>query len=334
MLGVESFELGTEEYELLRHPIVGGVILFTRNYESPRQLQALTASIHAVRRPALLVAVDHEGGRVQRFRSGFTPLPAVRRLGEIYDRDRRAARRLAQVSGWLMAVELRAVGVDFSCAPVLDVASEVSTVIGDRGFHPEPLVVAELAHAYMRGMAQAGMAAVGKHFPGHGSVAADSHHEVPRDNRSYVDIASADMAAFERMIRYGVTGLMATHVIYPNIDTAPAGFSPTWLRGILRRRLGFSGAILSDDLGMAGAAWAGDAVMRAQIALAAGCDMVLACNERAAAVAILERLEHGAVDPVSSARLARLRGTAAIDWTALSADERWRQASSAVQSYA
>ncbi len=218
MLGVEGLELSAEERELLRHPQVGGVILFTRNYHSPAQVAALVAAIHALRQPRLLVAVDHEGGRVQRFREGFTRLPAVRRLGEIYDQERMRAKQLARVSGWLMAAELRAVGVDFSFAPVLDLDHGVSGVIGDRAFHHDPEAVADLAHAYMSGMQKAGMEAVGKHFPGHGGVAADSHHELPIDPRPYEALADADLLAFERMIHYGLAALMPAHVRYPAVD--------------------------------------------------------------------------------------------------------------------
>jgi beta-N-acetylhexosaminidase len=307
MLGLENPALSAEERELLQHPLVGGVILFSRNYHSPDQLGALLDSIHAVRQPRLLVAVDHEGGRVQRFRDGFTRLPAVRRLGDCYDSDPKRAKQLARTTGWLMAAELRAVGVDFSFAPVLDLDYGISTVIGDRAFHSDPRAVSELAQAYLHGMHKAGMEAVGKHFPGHGNVAADSHHELPIDQRAYADLAAADLVPFARLVEYGLAGIMPAHVVYTAVDDQPAGFSNRWLQDILRQQLGFQGVIFSDDLDMAGAGVAGTPPERAQAALAAGCDMVLACNDRAAAIAILDGL-HYSPDPATHLRLIRFHG--------------------------
>jgi beta-N-acetylhexosaminidase len=332
MLGLEGVELAPEERELLLHPQVGGVILFARNYQSPEQVAALTTAIHDVRRPRLLVAVDHEGGRVQRFREGFTRLPAVRRLGEIYDRDPLRAKYLARATGWLMAAELRAVGVDFSFAPVLDLDHGVSGIIGDRAFHSDPETVADLAHAYMSGMQKAGMEAVGKHFPGHGGIAADSHRELPVDPRSYADLATTDLLAFERMIHYGLVALMPAHVVYPQVDERPAGFSARWLRAILRQRLEFHGVIFSDDLDMAGARGAGSPPEGARAALAAGCDMVLACNDRQAAVAILDHL-HEAMEPVSQLRLIRLHGRGKLTVERLRRNPVWQRAVRLVQDY-
>lgn len=332
MLGLEGATLSAEERELLRHPQVGGVILFARNYQSPEQVRALADAIHALRQPRLLIAVDHEGGRVQRFREGFTRLPAVRRLGELFDQHPQRARQLARITGWLMAAELRAVGVDFSFAPVLDLDHGVSGIIGDRAFHHDPEVVADLAHAYRSGMQKAGMEAVGKHFPGHGGIAADSHLELPVDPRSYDQLAGADLLAFERMIHYGLAALMPAHVLYPQVDDQPAGFSARWLKDILRQRLEFQGAIFSDDLDMAGAGVAGSPVERARAALAAGCDMVLACNDRAAAVAILQGL-HEAPDPVSQFRLIRLHGRGRSTLERLQRNPLWRQALRLVQDY-
>jgi beta-N-acetylhexosaminidase len=332
MLGLEGLELTAQERELLRHPLVGGVILFTRNYQSPAQVAALTAAIHALRQPRLLVAVDHEGGRVQRFRDGFTRLPAVRQLGGIYDQDRMRAKQLARVTGWLMAAELRAVGVDLSFAPVLDVDHGVSGVIGDRAFHHDPESVADLAHAYASGMQKAGMEGVGKHFPGHGGIAADSHLELPVDPRPLADLETADLLAFERMIHYGLAALMPAHVLYPAVDEQPAGFSARWLKGILRQRLEFQGVIFSDDLDMAGAHAAGPPPERALAALAAGCDMVLACNDRRAAIAILDNLRYPP-DPVTQVRLIRLHGRGRLTVERLRRDPVWQRAVRLVHDY-
>lgn len=332
MMGLEGLALTAEEQDLLRHPLVGGVILFARNYQSPEQVAALVAAVHALRQPRLLVAVDHEGGRVQRFRDGFTRLPAVRRLGEIYDQDRMRAKQLARVTGWLMAAELRAVGVDLSFAPVLDLDHGVSGIIGDRAFHREPEAVADLAHAYTSGMQKAGMEAVGKHFPGHGGIATDSHLELPVDPRSWDELARVDLLAFERMIHYGLAALMPAHVLYPRVDDRPAGFSARWLKDILRRRLEFQGVIFSDDLDMAGAQEAGTPPERADAALAAGCDMVLACNDRRAAAAILDNLRY-APDPVTQVRLIRLHGRGHLTVERLRRGTVWQRASRLVRDY-
>jgi beta-N-acetylhexosaminidase len=329
MLDVQGLELLPEERERLKHPLVGGVILFSRNYQSPEQVEALVRDIHALREPQLLVAVDHEGGRVQRFRDGFTALPPIRELGRIFDENPRRARRLAETSGWLMATELRAVGVDFSFAPVLDLDRGVSRVIGDRAFHSHPETVADLAHAYMVGMHQAGMAAVGKHFPGHGAVEADSHLALPVDGRKLVDIQAEDMVPFERMIHYGLEGIMPAHVVFSRVDSLPAGFSGIWLRKILREQLGFQGVIFSDDLSMEGAKVAGDVVARAKMALSAGCDMVLVCNDAAAADQVLTGLgTHD--DPVSHLRLVRMHGRENPTRTQLAQEQSYRDAVRAV----
>lgn len=331
MLDLQGTVLEADERELLRHPLVGGLILFSRNYESPEQLTALLQEVHALRDPRLLVAVDHEGGRVQRFRSGFTALPPARVFGDIHVHDARRARRLAEATGWVMASELRAVGVDFSFAPVLDVDRGVSRVIGDRAFGTEPDIVSELAHSYMLGMRKAGMAATGKHFPGHGAVEADSHHALPVDERSFEDILADDLVPFERMIGYGMAAVMPAHVVYPQVDPNPAGFSAFWLREVLRKRLGFQGVIFSDDLSMEGAAAAaGDYVARAEAAVAAGCDMVLVCNNREGAIQIIDgfKPEH---NPVLHARLARMHGRHPVTWQALHQDPQWHQAVQVVE---
>jgi len=307
MLDLCGTTLSAEEHELLRHPQVGGVILFARNFESTQQLIALTQAIHAARQPPLLIAVDHEGGRVQRFREGFTRIPPMRRLGEIWVDHPQRARHLAHQTGYVLGAELRACGVDFSFTPVLDLDYGESQVIGDRAFHRDPQCVAELAHHLMLGLKEAGMAAVGKHFPGHGFVIADSHLAIPVDERDYADILIDDIEPFRQMIDYGLHAIMPAHVIYPKVDEQPAGFSAKWLKGILRSELGFDGVIFSDDLSMEGAKAGGDVVTRGQAALAAGCDMVLLCNEPASAKTLLDGLK-ASMPPVSLARLARMHG--------------------------
>ncbi|HHB12600.1 MAG TPA: beta-N-acetylhexosaminidase [Chromatiales bacterium] len=325
MADVEGPALTPADRELLLRPEVGGVILFARNYVSPDQVRSLTAAIHALRHPRLLIAVDQEGGRVQRFIDGFTRLPPAAALGGLYERDRQRAREAARELGWLMAAELKAVGVDFSFAPVLDLDRGLSAVIGDRAFHHDPEVVADLAHHYVLGMRQAGMEAVGKHFPGHGAVVADSHVELPVDPRPEVDILAEDAVPFERLVGYGLAGLMPAHMIFEAVDPVPVGFSEYWLRTVLRRRWRFEGAIFSDDLSMAAARVAGEAGARARAALAAGCDMVLVCNDRVAAWAAVEAVA-GHEEPASQARLARMHGHTGMSWDALRETARWKAA--------
>lgn len=288
ILDVNSYELDGEERELLAHPAVGGVIFFSRNYHDRAQLSALVKAIRAVK-PGLLITVDHEGGRVQRFRDGFFPLPAPGRLAQYSGPDKIT---LLQDAGWLMAAELSAHDIDLSFAPVLDL-ERGSEVIGDRSFGSEPEEVINHARAYIQGMHSAGMAAVAKHFPGHGSVRADSHKESPVDSRDFNEIARADMVPFKTLIGEGlVQGMMPAHVIYSSVDAQPAGFSAFWLKQILRQQLGFNGLIFSDDLTMEGAAVAGSYAERAHCALQAGCDLLLACNHRAGAVEIIDALPH------------------------------------------
>ncbi|HEY9051808.1 MAG TPA: beta-N-acetylhexosaminidase, partial [Gammaproteobacteria bacterium] len=273
MLDLAGTTMTAEEREMLLHPQAGGVILFTRNYESPQQISELVAEIHQLRSPHLLVAVDHEGGRVQRFREGFTSIPPAAVFGHIYKHDPAKALKMAEQCGWLMASECRAVGIDMSLAPVLDLGRGVSGVIGDRAFHHNPDKVAELAHQFMRGMQRAGMAATGKHFPGHGSTREDSHVAHPVDQRELNDILMEDIRPFERMIHYGLAAIMPAHVVYPRVDKLPAGYSEIWLKRILRQQLGFQGVIFSDDLSMEAAGVAGDFTHRAKAAINAGCDM-------------------------------------------------------------
>jgi len=307
MLDVESVHLTDADRRRLNHPLAGGVILFSRNYANGAQLAGLTEEIHALRNPPLIIAVDHEGGRVQRFRDGFTAIPAMRELGWAWDHGQQQARQLAHEVGFVLAAELLAHGVDLSFAPVLDLDRGISSVIGDRGFHSDPLAVGELARAVLHGLKQAGMNGVGKHFPGHGTVSADSHHEVPVDDRTYEDIEAADLAPFRRLIEAGVGGIMPAHVVYPRVDHQPAGFSPMWLKQVLRGRLGFDGVIFSDDLSMEGARGAGRVTDRARAAFGAGCDMVLLCNSPEAVDELLDNLSYP-MPAVSLARLARMHG--------------------------
>lgn len=332
MVDVSGLELQAEERERLRHPLVGGVILFSRNFASVEQVKALIDDIHSLRQPRLLVAVDQEGGRVQRFREGFTRLPAVRRLGEVYDRDPKLARQYAESSGWLMASELRAVGVDISFAPVLDLDRGVSAVIGDRAFHSDPEITADLAHAYMIGMRKADMEATGKHFPGHGSVAADSHTHLPIDERRYEDIRGEDLLPFERMIHFGMAAVMAAHVVYPTVDSTPAGFSRRWIGDVLRHELDFQGVIFSDDLSMVAAEEAGGYERRAELALEAGCDMVLVCNNDQGCIQVLDQLKR-APDPVSHLRVVRMHARHFPSMEALRQDPRWALAREQVRAY-
>jgi beta-N-acetylhexosaminidase len=307
MLDVAGTELDTNDRRRLQHPLVGGVILFSRNYASPEQLIRLTADIHALRSPELVIAVDHEGGRVQRFRDGFTLIPAMRELGRVWDENPQHAGHLAHEVGFVLAAELRANGVDLSFAPVLDVDYGNSSVIGDRALHSDPQAIAELARALVQGFRQGGMGAVGKHFPGHGHVRADSHLEVPVDDRPYAEIEASDLVPFRRLIEAGLSAIMPAHVIYPQVDRHPAGFSSFWLKTILRDELGFDGVIFSDDLSMEGASVAGGVVDRAHAALGAGCDMVLVCNKPDAADELLANLKYS-MSALGLARLARMHG--------------------------
>jgi len=312
MLDIEGTQLTVDDKRRLQHPLTGGVILFARNYSSLMQLTGLTAEIHALRIPPLLIAVDHEGGRIQRFRKDFTRLPTMRELGGIWDEHPGRARHLAQLTGYVLAAELRACGVDLSFTPVLDVDHGQSCIIGDRAFHRNPQAIADLAHSLMLGLKLGGMAAIGKHFPGHGFIQADSHIEVPVDERSYADIEMDDLIPFRQMIDFGLASIMPAHVIYSKVDSRPAGFSKVWLQEILRTNLGFDGCIFSDDLSMEGAAVAGDVVQRAEAAFNAGCDMVLVCNNPHAADKLLTELEWD-ISAISLVRLARMRGRSRPD---------------------
>ena len=322
MVDVAGLELTPEDREVLRHPLVGSVILFTRNYASPEQLRKLVADIHAARNPSLIVAVDQEGGRVQRFRPEFSLLPPPRRIGHAYDIDTSQGLQLARSMGWLMAAELRAHGVDLSFAPCVDLDYGVSEVIGDRAFHSKPAAVAELALAYMSGMKDAGMAATAKHFPGHGAVIADSHKSLPVDRRNWNELAD-DLLPYRRLIANGLPGVMVAHVLFPTVAPEPASLSRRWVQNALREELRFGGAIFTDDLSMGGAAEYGDIVARASAALDAGCDVLPVCNDRASVTQLLDGLRWDP-QPSSHLRLVRMRGKAAPEREELVAGDAWR----------
>jgi beta-N-acetylhexosaminidase len=328
MIDVAGSELSGEDRELLGHPLVGGVILFTRNYVDSDQLAALTGAIHAVRTPPLLIAVDQEGGRVQRFKTGFSVLPAARRLGHEFDIEASAALELARRLGWLMAAELRAHGVDLSFAPCVDLDYGASEVIGDRALDARSAVVGQLAVAYAHGMRDAGMAATAKHFPGHGAVVADSHLALPVDRRELADLQD-DIAPYRLLIANGLAAVMAAHVVYPAIDARPASFSRRWITQILRGELRFQGAVFSDDLSMGGAASVGDLLMRARLALAAGCDMLPVCNDRAGVRTLIERLDNEPA-PASQLRLVRMRGRDGMSVQALHTAPSWQRSREAL----
>jgi beta-N-acetylhexosaminidase len=304
MVDVGGLQLDEADRRRLMHPLVGGIILFARNFASPAQVKALTAEIRALRKPELLICVDHEGGRVQRFREGFTAIPPMRRLGQLWDKDRAKAVRAAESTGHAIGAELAAHGVDFSFAPVLDLDYGASSVIGDRSFHASGEAVGALAAALVRGLHSAGMGAVGKHFPGHGYATADSHVAIPTDDRSFEEIMATDVAPYRPVIAAGLAGIMPAHVVYPQVDPSPAGFSAFWMKEVLRRQLGFEGVIFSDDLSMEGASVAGGMKERAMAALAAGCDVVLVCNAPDAADELLASLSLKADE---ASRVSRMR---------------------------
>lgn len=335
MLDVVGTTLSQDDIRRIQHPLTGGVILFARNYENRKQLTELTAAIHAAR-PGVLIAVDHEGGRVQRFKTdGFTKLPAMRKLGELWDKDVLAATKAATDVGFILAAELRACGVDLSFTPVLDLDYGESGVIGDRAFHRDPRVVAMLAKSVNHGLALAGMANCGKHFPGHGFVKGDSHFEIPVDERNLKEILNDDAAPYD-WLGIGLAAVMPAHVIYPKVDKHPAGFSKKWL-SMLRKDMGFKGVIFSDDLSMEGASVAGNVINGAIAALSAGCDMVLICNSPDKADQLLSGLKvaANAATRESAARIASLLPQGAgLAWEALQDDPRYQAAKRVAQSLA
>ena len=303
MLDIAGTELTQEDIELLQAPQVGGMILFSRNIKSPAQVRALTDHMRRIR-PDILIAVDQEGGRVQRLKNGFTLLPAMGHFGELYLTQPEKALELTEQCGWLMAIEVLAVGIDFSFAPVLDL-NDVSDVIGDRAFAKNIKDIIPLASAFMKGMQRAGMATTGKHFPGHGSVKADSHVAAAIDTRDYQDIYNNDMQSFIKL-QSQLDALMPAHVIYEKVDPNPAGFSPYWIQKVLRQELQFDGVLFSDDLSMQAACVAGGADARIRAALDAGCDMGLVCNNRESACIALTGIEN--LPLPNQERLEQMRG--------------------------
>jgi beta-N-acetylhexosaminidase len=304
---VEGLVLTEADRERLMHPLMGGVILFARNYADPAQLKALTASIRALRTPHLTIVVDQEGGRVQRFHDGFTIIPPMRAVGAAWQKNPQHGLALAHAVGVVIGTEMVAHGLDFSFAPVLDLDWGGSTVIGDRSFGREPATVAALAGEVIAGLAAVGVASCAKHFPGHGFVKADSHHEIPRDTRPFADIAGDDMLPF-KLLADQFDSVMPAHIIFEQVDPMPAGFSWHWLKNVLRDQLGFRGVIFSDDLTMEGASVVGGDVSRAMAALNAGCDMVLLCNDQSRCGALLAGLVAEGVSPseAQSSHLTRM----------------------------
>jgi beta-N-acetylhexosaminidase len=313
IIGIQGTQLTPREREQIQVPQVSGVILFKRNFVSREQVTALIADMRKVRGDAFIVCVDQEGGPVQRFREGFTNLPALARIGELYERDRQQALALAEQHAWLMATEMRAIDIDISFAPVVDL-QRGNRAIGERAFHRQPAEVSALGLAYLRGMRLAGMAATIKHFPGHGSVLEDTHFDDAIDARSLEELRADDLIPFADAIEAGAEAVMMAHVIYPQIDAKPAGYSRIWIEQILRSDLGFRGIVFSDDISMAAAESAGGIDARIAAHSEAGCDLILVCKADIADAAL-----HAvrAATPFDPARLATLRGTIASTWYAL-----------------
>lgn len=334
MLDVSGFELTHEEIDILDHPLVGGLILFSRNYHDQNQLSDLVRHVRSVTRNAVLIATDHEGGRVQRFRQGFSKIPAMGSIALKFEGDTRQTSYLCEQFGWLMAAELLAFDIDISFAPVLDIHG-VSEVIGDRSFHQNPEKIIQLASEFIKGMHRAGMSATGKHFPGHGNVLEDSHIAMPIDKRSKEEIFGLDMAIFKSIHQQGLLdAVMPAHVIYPEVDDLPAGFSHNWIKQILRQELAFNGVVFSDDLSMQGAVQMGNIVERAELALDAGCDMVLVCNDPKGAAQVIDGLPSDLEFPLKSIdRIKRLRKSASADFSTLRKSKDYQVASKVLDQF-
>lgn len=328
VLDIDGLELSKIDKEVLIHPQVGGLILFSRNYEEPKQLSELVQQVRELR-PNLLLCVDQEGGRVQRFREGFSTLPCLQKLGFLYSHDVEQARFSAKELGWLMAAEVTTYDIDLSFAPVLDVDDTNSIIIGDRSFSIDPDVCVDLAAAYIQGMNEAGMKATGKHFPGHGGVVEDSHLELPIDARSYNEVEVRDLSVFKRLSAK-LDAIMPAHIVFSEIDEHAVGFSKYWLQDVLRDRLEFNGVIFSDDLTMEGAACVGGFKDRAELALSAGCDSILVCNRRHEAERVLEFLE-SRNDLWRESNLGRLIHGKKITQD-LQSSKRWQKAQSIIES--
>ncbi|MDG1447034.1 MAG: beta-N-acetylhexosaminidase [Porticoccaceae bacterium] len=318
MLDLAGTELTAEEQQILQSPQVGGVILFARNIQSREQVTALNAQIRQAS-ANLLIAVDQEGGRVQRLRDGFTPLPPMQLLADSVVQNPEVGVQLVRDTGWLMASEVLACGFDISFAPVLDVDRNTSSIIGDRAFSDQPEMVITLAQAFIEGMNEAGMAATGKHFPGHGGIVADSHLEAPVDHRSWQQLLDHDLKPFVALSKQ-LAGVMPAHITFPAVDPDSVGFSGFWLQQVLRQQLSFDGVIFSDDLSMKGADVAGGYIDKAQLALNAGCDMILVCNCPEGAREVLQMMEHRSL--AGSDRIASMGATKSVDWDKLCADSR------------
>jgi beta-N-acetylhexosaminidase len=328
MIDLRGKELAADERRWLESPLVGGVILFTRNFASVEQLRALCAELHAVRQPPLLVTVDHEGGRVQRFREPFFRLPPMRSLGRLYDEDSDLALRSAAACGWIMAAELRSIGVDMSFAPCVDLDLGLAEVIGDRALHRDARAVGTLARRFSAGAKKAGMAATAKHFPTHAGAHSDSHTEFAVDNRALADLDD-DLKPYRELISNSLAAVMVSHVSFPAVDSRPASLSSFWIKNYLRGELAFKGAVISDDLSMVGAAVVGPVETRVRLALDAGCDLVLLCNAPEKVPPVLESLK-GYVNPAAQLRSTRLHGRGGVDWEELHASAEWRKASALV----
>lgn len=325
MIDIDGVELSSVDREVLKHPLVGGLILFSRNYESVEQVSLLCEAVHKLRAEPLLIAVDHEGGRVQRFKDGFTQIPSMQSLGKVYMDNPTLGYEYAQQTAWLMAMELRQVGVDFSFAPVLDLDYGCSEIIGDRAFSTDKEIVSALAIAFQRGLTEAGMASIGKHFPGHGAVAPDSHVAIPVDERPLEEIMQNDVYPFKQLIQSGMKGMMPAHVIYQQADSVPAGFSEFWLKQVLRQQLGFGGAIFSDDLSMHGASVVGDFEQRARQTLKAGADMALVCNDRSAVEQVIDRLQGYIINMKSVERIKNMRPITPPLLGVIQESQQWQQ---------
>ena len=333
MIDCEGTQLSSADKDIMKHPLVGGVILFSRNYQTPEQLKELCGSIHSLRDEPLLIAVDHEGGRVQRFKEGFTEIPCMEKLGILFEQDEEKALHVAQDVAWLLAAELSEQGVDFSFTPVLDLNYGMSDIIGNRAFSADKKHVARIAMAFQRGLKAAGMVGIGKHFPGHGAVVPDSHVALPIDNRSLNEIMENDVYPFQAMVDEGMDGIMPAHIIYQQADSQPAGFSEFWLQDVLRKRLGFKGVIFSDDLTMEGASIVGGFPQRARAALAAGCDMALICNNRMAAEEVIDDLSSDFIfDEQSSARLSHFSSSISGGIQNVRSTEQWKKSMQSIQS--